>query len=218
MVSPERSPSQPPAGLRALKKARTRQAIAGVAIRLFAERGFDQVTVAEIAAVAEVSEKTVFNYFPTKGDLFFDESEEILADFVRTVGERSAGESVVSAVRRFMAAQRRRVVGHRPAEPSATFRALIEGSDALRAYRRAMFARFETELAAVLAADLRGGAESAAEPFVVAVALVGVLRARFEVPATAVDAGTAQRELGIRAERTLDLLEHGLSGYGRRDR
>ena len=63
-------------GLRETKKLATRQQIADVAMRLFVQRGFDQVTVAEVAAEAGVSEKTVFNYFPTKEDLFFDEIPE----------------------------------------------------------------------------------------------------------------------------------------------
>src|SRR5919197_1129588 len=63
-------------GLREFKKQRTRQLIADTALRLFVERGFERVTVAEVAEAAGVSEKTVFNYFPTKEDLFFDEVEE----------------------------------------------------------------------------------------------------------------------------------------------
>ena len=60
-------------GLRESKKLHTRQQIADEAMRLFVTRGFDHVTVAEIAAAAGVSQKTVFNYFPTKEDLVFDE-------------------------------------------------------------------------------------------------------------------------------------------------
>ena len=60
------------AGLREWKKQHTRERIASEAMRLFVTRGFDHVTVAEVAEAAEVSEKTVFNYFPAKEDLFFD--------------------------------------------------------------------------------------------------------------------------------------------------
>jgi AcrR family transcriptional regulator len=64
------SPIDPP-GLRERKKQRTRELIAETARELFVERGFERVTVAEIARSSEVSEKTVFNYFPTKEDLVF---------------------------------------------------------------------------------------------------------------------------------------------------
>ena len=58
-------------GLRQRKKQQTRQLIADTAWRLFADRGFERVTVAEIAREAQVAVATVFNYFPTKEDLFF---------------------------------------------------------------------------------------------------------------------------------------------------
>jgi AcrR family transcriptional regulator len=66
----------PTEGLRERKKRAAREAIAATARRLFAERGFDVVTVAEVAAAANVSEKTVFNYFPTKEDLAFAGREQ----------------------------------------------------------------------------------------------------------------------------------------------
>src|SRR4029078_353465 len=79
-------------GLRESKKLRTRQEIADGAMQLFAKRGFDRVTVAEVAAAAEVSEKTVYNYFPTKEDLFFDEVPARAAAFAAAIRGRVAGE------------------------------------------------------------------------------------------------------------------------------
>src|SRR5215204_1684348 len=80
-------------GLRARKKRIARQAIAATARRLFAERGFDSVTVAEIA------EKTVFNYFPTKEDLAFAGREEGIAGLVADITERPPGASVLDVFR-----------------------------------------------------------------------------------------------------------------------
>ena len=65
-------------------------AIAATARRLFAERGFDHVTVAEVAAAADVSEKTVFNHFATKEDLAFAGREEGIAMLVKAIAERAA--------------------------------------------------------------------------------------------------------------------------------
>src|SRR5690242_10434744 len=74
-------------GLRERKKRQTRDTIATTAMGLFLARGFDDVTVAEVAAAADVSEKTVFNHFPTKEDLVFargDDRLEARAEAIRT--------------------------------------------------------------------------------------------------------------------------------------
>ena len=86
-------------GLRETKKLATRQQIAEVAMRLFVERGFDRVTVAEVAAEAGVSEKTVFNYFPTKEDLFFDEVPERARRIAEAIRSRPDGESIIATLR-----------------------------------------------------------------------------------------------------------------------
>ncbi|MGA5822400.1 TetR family transcriptional regulator [Kitasatospora sp. NPDC094028] len=94
--------------LRERKKIQTGIRIFRAAIALFAERGFDQVSVAEIAAAAEVSKMTVFNYFPSKEDLVMGPMEQHLDEPALTVRERAAGTSAVAAMRdRFIAAMER---------------------------------------------------------------------------------------------------------------
>jgi AcrR family transcriptional regulator len=88
-----------PAGLRDRKKARTRQEISDVATRLFAARGFEPVTLSEIAAAADVSVKTIFNHFGSKEDLYFDRADEATAALVDTISGRPAGTTVLAALR-----------------------------------------------------------------------------------------------------------------------
>src|SRR6266511_6280596 len=90
------------AGLRERKKQQTRQLIAESARRLFAQRGFEAVTVAEVARAADVSEATVFNYFPTKEDLFYSGLEAFEEELLSAIREREAGESALAAFSRFM--------------------------------------------------------------------------------------------------------------------
>jgi AcrR family transcriptional regulator len=87
-------------GLRERKKRETRQRIADVAMGLFMLRGFDRTTVADIAEAADVSVNTVFNYFKTKEDLFFDRQDAAVQSLGGVVASRREGESVVDALRR----------------------------------------------------------------------------------------------------------------------
>src|SRR4051812_33537983 len=89
-------------GLRERKKQQTRQLIAETARKLFAERGFEGATVAEVAREAEVSEATVFNYFPTKEDLFYSGLEAFEEALLTAIREREPGESVLAAFSRFV--------------------------------------------------------------------------------------------------------------------
>src|SRR5215472_19309768 len=86
-------------GLRESKKLQTRRAIAATGMRLFVTRGFDHVTVGEIAREAGVSEKTVFNYFPSKEDIFFDEVPERLEALTEAIRGRRPGQSLVETMR-----------------------------------------------------------------------------------------------------------------------
>src|SRR4051812_35787235 len=103
-------------GLRERKKQQTRQRIAEAARTLFGERGFDHVTVAEVARVAEVAEATVFNYFATKEDLVYAGMETFESGVLDAIRTRAPGESVTTAFGRVIA-QPRGLVGAK--EPEA---------------------------------------------------------------------------------------------------
>jgi AcrR family transcriptional regulator len=93
---PEEVPD-PNESLRERKKRRARQQISNIATAMFLAHGFDNVTVARIAEACEVSEQTVFNYFPTKESMFFDRSESMITAVADAVRERGSG-SLVEAV------------------------------------------------------------------------------------------------------------------------
>lgn len=98
-------------GLRERKKRETRQRISDIATGLFLERGFNAVTIAEIAEVANVSVNTVYNYFPAKEDLFFDREAEVIDRPSKLVRERAPGESAARAI---LGALRRDIVERNP--------------------------------------------------------------------------------------------------------
>lgn len=194
--------------LRERTRRRTRSEIADAALGLFLERGFDCVTVAEVAAAAGVSEKTVFNYFPTKPELVFDADQDLIAGLLAAIRERPVGCSIPTAVRRYLRADNPDVGDDSPPEIRRGYHRMVAESPTLLAHRRQMTARYEERLAALLAEET-GAPEDAPETFLAAVALVGCLRAGF----------VTARHGGGRAgatERALDLLETGLAGYGTR--
>ncbi|HET7357212.1 MAG TPA: TetR family transcriptional regulator [Nocardioidaceae bacterium] len=90
-----------PSTLRERKKLATRRHIAEVAKELFTARGFDDVTVAEVASAADVSKMTVFNYFPRKEDLFLDRHADQVRDIEQLLADRAPGESVATVLRRY---------------------------------------------------------------------------------------------------------------------
>ncbi|MFD9723817.1 TetR/AcrR family transcriptional regulator [Streptomyces sp. NPDC059072] len=95
----------PRTGLRESKKLRTRRQLAATALELFLERGFDAVSVADVAAAAEVSKPTLFRYFPSKEDLVLDRFADHQDEVARIVRDRPAGLTPVGAVREhFLAA------------------------------------------------------------------------------------------------------------------
>jgi AcrR family transcriptional regulator len=137
--------------LRAEKKAATRTAIADAALGLFLVKGFDRVTVAEVADAARVSVNTAFNYFPTKEDLFFDRQDEVVQRLAGAVRARGPGESPVAAVRRLFLEELDRGEPTLGLSPDvAAFWQIVDDSPALQARARLLSQRAEEALAAAL--------------------------------------------------------------------
>jgi AcrR family transcriptional regulator len=203
-------------GLRERKKQQTRRLIAETARQLFSERGFEHVPVAEVARVADVAETTVFNYFPRKEDLVYWQLASFEEQLLATVRERAPGETVLSAFRRFLLAQRG-LLGQSDPEARAQLAAIarmIVASPALLARERQIFDGFTDSLAALIAAEQDAGA---VEPWVVANALMGVHRALIDYSRDLVIADTPNEQTAsaVRAEadRAFTRLERGLAEY-----
>jgi AcrR family transcriptional regulator len=202
-------------GLRERKKQRTHQLIAQTAWELFADRGFEGVTVAEIAAQADVSQATVFNYFPTKEDLVFHRMEAFEQELLSAIRERPEGESIVRAFGRFATQQRGFLASDddRATRGMREAARIITGSPALLAREREIFETYIEALAAVIAQE-RGMARDDPEPWVIANALIGLHRALIDYVQRQALAGVPNRRIARRmrghAERALALLEHGL--------
>ena len=208
-------------GLRERKKLQTRQLIFETARRLFAERGFDAVTVAEIARAADISEVTVFNYFPTKEDLFFAGMSDFEAQLVDAVRNRPPGQPALAAFRSLLIGSFARLADDETGAVIARAATLIHASPALEAREREVVARY-TRLLATMLADETGATADAVEPWAVATALMGTHRALVAYVRNRALAGRRGRQLAAdaraQAVRGFERLERGMGDYALRAR
>lgn len=210
--------------MRGRKKQQTRALIAETAWRLFEAHGFEAVTVGAIAREADVAEKTVFNYFPTKEDLFYSPFESFEQDLLGALRQRPAGESVLQAFRTFLLdASRAGLLAVRGTAVDEARRRLrhrsrmIAESPALQARERQIMSQTTRALADLIAAETRAPAGDISA-MVVATALVGVHAAMIEFVRRRTLAEQDEfrrlaRDLGVQARRAFDLLESGLQHY-----
>jgi AcrR family transcriptional regulator len=209
--------THPPGGLRQRKKQRTRELIAQAALELFLERGFDAVTIADVAERADVDVKTIYNYYDSKADLFYQRLEELQDSLLAAVRERQAGESVLAAFSRFLLASPGYLADERATARLRGITEMIAASSTLLAYEEQVYARFASALADLLAEET-GARRGDAEPSVVAYALIGLHRSLVAYVRAGTLAGTPNATLarGVRAQakKVLALLEQGLGGYG----
>lgn len=165
-------------GLRDRKKQQTRENISHQATRLFLQHGFDKVTIAEVAAAAQVAKMTVTNYFPRKEDLALDLHDVFVDQLARIVREREPGESALAALR---AAYLTAVAGQDPVVgfSGPEFAKMINDSPALVARLREFHEEREQALADTLATET-GAAATDITPRVAAAQLGGVHRVLFD--------------------------------------
>jgi AcrR family transcriptional regulator len=208
-------------GLRERKKEQTRQLIAETAWRLFADRGFDRVTVAEVARQAEVAVATVFNYFPTKEDLFYSRLEAFGEHLVEAVVQRPAGEPALAAFRRALMRTGGLLAQVEAGDDQAlerlrTMNRVIAASPSLQAREQRAINHTAAALAAHLAADT-GAAGDDVDAQVAANALVGIQRALVDYTRRRVlaDEEPARIAADVRALalEAFALLERGLGDY-----
>jgi AcrR family transcriptional regulator len=196
-------------GLRERKKRQTKQAIADAALKLFGERGFDEVTVAEIARAADVSEQTVYNHFPTKERLLFGDDEEMAAMMQAL---RAPGASPVQYFRSETLAFIDRLARD-PVEQTLAIPRIVMGSAALRS---ALFEAWslQAEHVAAALAERSGAERDDAVHWFSAHVLIWAHRTIFQMGVRRLVAGQDKRLVALRlrleAEAIYKLLDRVL--------
>jgi AcrR family transcriptional regulator len=135
---------------RARKKAQTREQIRGIAHRLFAERGFDNVPIADIARDADVAVQTVFNHFATKEELFFDGRVPWVDGPAAAVRSRNPSVPPLTALRSYLIDLIGSLVASMGTAERRCYIATVEASETLRAHERELVFETERRLAAAL--------------------------------------------------------------------
>lgn len=203
-------------GRRERKKRATRDAIFIAARTLFMKKGYDAVTVAEIAAAADVSEKTVFNHFATKEDLALAGGEERLAKTVEALKLRLPGESVVDVFRRTTAAMLDAIEVD-PVDQILAVPRMVRGSKALQDRMLVGWER-EAALLTPAIAEAAGVEEDDMVAAVVARTLAWtnriIFRAAFRALLEGEDQKTVAARLRVEADRAYDQLSRGVADYG----
>ncbi len=206
-------------GVRERRRRETRDRIVEAAAELFAERGFDAVSVVEIAQRAGVVEKTVFNHFPLKEGLVLSADPPVRAALLRAVATRPRGESAAAAAGTFVVTAMTSLGDPAAAEGVAAMARVVRGSRTLQVREREILG----ELTAALAAQIReetGAPAGAVEPELTASAVTALYGRLLELARDRVLAGVTGPELAaeLRAagRRGLSLLQFGLAGYAKR--
>ena len=196
------------AGLRERKKEQTRQRIADVALRLFAERGFDAVTVNEVAEAAEVAKATLFSYFPAKESLVLHGIAG--DDLAGIVARRPPGQTFLEALRAHYRALASAQIPEAELEALVTRVRVIWDSPALQGAANDLLYQERQGLAQVLAGEY-GETAAGLMAAQVAASLLTLQASYFQRLLDGASSRDANRVLAQDIELAFDLLKHGLS-------
>ncbi|MER7244397.1 TetR/AcrR family transcriptional regulator [Kribbella sp. NPDC000426] len=202
-------------GLRERKKRESRRRIADIASGLFIERGFDNVTINEVAEAANVARMTVFNYFPRKEDLFLDRQADLVDDLSRTIRERETGLSVVAAVRRYL--HELLAAGHPLSgarEGAESFYRIVDASPALVRRTHEHTRELADALTNLLETEVEPGLQAAVVANLIATAVTIVPRVAVDKLLAGQPGEQVRREQVAVIDQTFDLLESGIGTYG----
>ena len=191
--------TEAPVGRRERKKAATRQAIADAALRLFLDRGYDQVSIRDIADAADVSTTTVFKHFSGKEALVFDQEADRDAELAAVVRERAEGQTILGALRQHVLDTWLPSAAHPQA---AEFAALVDSTPVLREYSERMWTRHTDALSAAIADEVGVAHDN--------LACVALARYVLEIPA--LTRGLRDRRDGV--ELIFDFLTRGWTPPG----
>ncbi len=215
---PARTGTRAP-GRREQRYQETRARIVDAAAELFAERGFDAVSVVEVAKRAGVVEKTVFNHFPVKEGLVFDADPPMRAALLEAVRKRPSGESVSAAAGSFVVAAVGLLGAPEAAEGVARMARIIRGSRTLQVREREILGELTDALAGLIAEETRAW-PGQVEPWLAAHAVLGLYASLLELARDRVLSGVSGPELSgelrRQGRRGLALLQFGLAGYAKR--
>jgi AcrR family transcriptional regulator len=206
-------------GRRELRRQETRARIVDAAAELFAERGFDAVSVMEIAKRAGVVEKTVFNHFPVKEGLVFEADPPMREALLDAVRRRPSGESVAAAAGSFVVGAMSMLGAPEAADGVAQLARIIRGSHGLQVREREILGELTNALARLIAEETRAR-PGQVEPWLAAHAVLGLYASLLELARDRVLAGVGGPELAAellrQGRRGLSLLQFGLAGYAKR--
>nr|ADE34502.1 SsfT2 [Streptomyces sp. SF2575] len=204
-------------GLRERKKLRMGELISETAVALFLRYGFDRVSVADVAAAAEVSKKTVFNYFPSKEDLVLYPIRDHVDEPARVAGSRTAGESPIAALRRHFVAGLEAgdpITGLADYSEFLAFQRMVMGTPSLKLRLMEQWINSEDSLAHALAEAL-GESPDAIAPRALASQIIAVQRTLTVRNVERMLAGSRPADIlaecTAEAELAFDLLEKSLT-------